>query len=322
MKFLDGIGMSDRIDLTEFDCVYLTYDEPKADEFWAQIQSNIPWAKRVHGVKGSDAAHKAAAQASDTERFVLIDGDNIPDWEFFNQQLVITDANREAVFRWRARNAINGLCYGNGGLSSWTRTFVMNMRTHEASDGRAETEVEFCYDPLYWAMHDVWSTTYPDQSPYHAWRAGFREGVKLCLDQGKRLDPAEFERNWIGNRHNLAIWCSIGADINNGIFAMTGARMGAYAVMFDDGWDHTAVQDFDRLRAIYDREEVEKTFTTHFAEAGTALRNRLGLDIVDASIAESKFFKKYQRVYQNVDIMLRENDYSRALREAAKSVRR
>jgi hypothetical protein len=46
-----------------------------------------PWAKRVDGIKGSDAAHKAAADASSTDRFVLIDGDNIPDAEFFNLQL-------------------------------------------------------------------------------------------------------------------------------------------------------------------------------------------------------------------------------------------
>ena len=68
--------MTEIIDISELDCVYLTYDEPQADDFWAQIRANVPWAKRVNGIKGSDAAHKAAALASDTERFILIDGDN------------------------------------------------------------------------------------------------------------------------------------------------------------------------------------------------------------------------------------------------------
>jgi hypothetical protein len=140
----------------------------------------VPWARRVDGVKGSDAAHKAAAAVSETERFILIDGDNMPDPEFFNSTLELPDAQWEsAVFRWRARNHVNGLMYGNGGLSSWTRTFVNNMRTHEATDGRTETEIEFCFDPLYWAMHDCYSTTYPNGSAFHAWRAGFREGVKM-----------------------------------------------------------------------------------------------------------------------------------------------
>jgi hypothetical protein len=64
-----------------------------------------------------DAAHKAAAAASTTERFILIDGDNIPDAAFFNQTLTFaTPEWEQAVFRWRARNHINGLMYGNGGL--------------------------------------------------------------------------------------------------------------------------------------------------------------------------------------------------------------
>jgi len=99
------------IDVADLDCIYLSYDEPNREEFWAKIKNMVPWAKRVDGVKGSDAAHKAAARASDTDRFVLIDGDNIPNGTFFNQTLVLpTPEHEKAVFRWRARNHINGLC--------------------------------------------------------------------------------------------------------------------------------------------------------------------------------------------------------------------
>jgi hypothetical protein len=152
-----------QIDVADLDCIYLTYDEPEKEQYWIKIKNMVPWAKRVDGVKGSDAAHKAAAASSDTDRFILIDGDNIPDPSFFNQTLVLPDQEYEnAVFRWRARNHVNGLMYGNGGLSSWTRDYVMNMRTHENTDGRNETVVEFCFDPRYWAMHDCYSTTYPN----------------------------------------------------------------------------------------------------------------------------------------------------------------
>lgn len=57
-----------KVDVADLDCIFLTYYEPKREEFWAQISNMVPWAKRVDGVKGSDAAHKAAAAASDTER--------------------------------------------------------------------------------------------------------------------------------------------------------------------------------------------------------------------------------------------------------------
>ena len=181
------------VDIADLDCIYLSYDEPQKEEFWVRIRNMVPWAKRVDGVKGSDAAHKAAADASDTERFILIDGDNLPDERFFNLTLEFADDTWEqAVFRWRARNHINGLMYGNGGVSSWTRDFVFNMRTHENTDDRDETVVEFCFDPLYWAMHDCYSTTYPNGSARHAWRAGFREGVKMCLNKGTRPTATEF----------------------------------------------------------------------------------------------------------------------------------
>jgi hypothetical protein len=75
--------------------------------------------------------------------------------------------------------------YGNGGMSSWTRTFVNNMRTHENTDGSDKTNIEFCFDPLYWAMHDCYSTTLHQLTrPKQAWRAGFREGVKMCTRDG------------------------------------------------------------------------------------------------------------------------------------------
>ena len=309
--------MSEIIEISEIDCVYLSYDEPRADEFWSKIQANLPWAKRVHGVKGSDAAHKAAATACDTERFILIDGDNLPNFEFFNQQLRISEANKDCVFRWRAYNNVNGLTYGNGGISSWTKTFVHDMKTHEATDGTNQTVVEFCFDNRYWAMHDVWSITYPNQSQYHAWRAGFREGVKLCLDQGRRTSLEEFDATvWHGNKFNLEIWCTAGRDVDYGEWAIAGARQGAYKAMFDDDWDYTEVRDFDKLEKIYNPQLINENLGYYT----NILRNRLGLNIVELDAEQSVWYKNYKSKYQNVDIMLPERDYVRAINETARSL--
>ena len=134
----------DTIHLEDLDVVYLTYDEPQKEEFWVKIKNMIPWAQRVDGVKGSDAAHKAAAAASNTERFILIDGDNMINDNFLDEVLVITDANKDAQFRWRSLNHVNGLYYGNGGVSCWTKTFINTMRTHEAADPlNPHTNIEF-----------------------------------------------------------------------------------------------------------------------------------------------------------------------------------
>ena len=302
-----------RIDTADLDCIYLTYDEPEREEFWVKIKNMIPWAQRVDGVKGSDAAHKAAAAASNTERFILIDGDNIPTEQFFNLTLDFPDATWEsAVFRWRARNHINGLMYGNGGISSWTRTFVNRMRTHEATDGSVETQVEFCFDPLYWAMHDCYSTTYPNGSAFHAWRAGFREGVKMCLNKGARPTVTEFrQRVHQRNLDHLTIWHNIGRDVEHGIWAMAGARQGTYMTMITPTWNHCAVQDFDELEKLWltVQDSNPEMVAGHVAED---LATQLDLPMITVLGAESAFFKQHYRSnWHNQGVMVREIDVIR-----------
>ena len=307
------------IDIADLDCIYLSYDEPSKEEFWVKIKNMVPWAQRVDGVKGSDAAHKAAAAASDTERFILIDGDNLPDPAFFNQTLTFPSAEyQRAVFRWRARNHINGLMYGNGGLSSWTREFVNNMNTHEATDGRDETVVEFCFDPLYWAMYDCYSTTYPNGSAQHAWRAGFREGVKMCLDKGRRPTASEFRtRVHQRNLDHLTVWHNVGADVEHGAWAMAGARQGTAMTMLDgiDGaWNYHLVQDFGVLNnvlwpAVADADPVE--LAESFAQ-DLATQLDLPMNMLDAK--QSAFFKHHYRSnWHNKGIMVREIDVIREI---------
>jgi hypothetical protein len=248
----------------------------------------------VDGVKGSDAAHKAAAAVSDTDRFVLIDGDNLPDPVFFNQCLTLDDSNIDCVFRYRAKNHINGLMYGNGGLSIWTRDFANNMRTHENTDGRDETNVEFCFDPKYIAMHDCYSTTYPNGSAFQAWRAGFREGVKMCLNQGRRPSASEFkDRVHTRNLDHLTIWHNVGADVENGLWAIAGARQGTYMTMLTD-WDFVQVQSFDALSEIWD-ENKSCDPADLIMEFRDPLRTQLDLPMGIHGAELSKFFKHHYR---------------------------
>lgn len=302
-----------QIDIADLDCIYLSYDEPQQEEFWTKIKNMVPWARRVSNIRGSDAAHKAAAMASLTERFILVDGDNLPDPAFFNQTLDLpTPEYEKAVFRWRARNNINGLMYGNGGLSSWTKDFVMNMKTHEASDGSVDTQVEFCFDPLYWAMYDCYSTTYPNGSPFHAWRAGFREGVKMCLNRGAKPSVAEFQsRVHSKNLDNLTIWHNIGADAEYGEWAIVGSRMGTYMTMLTH-WDHTAVQNFDELQKLWLTVENEQPRILANRLA-TDLNTQLDLPMLIVEAEQSKFFKQhYLSNWHNRGVMTREIDVIRA----------
>jgi hypothetical protein len=303
-----------QVDIADLDCIYLSYDEPQKEEFWVRIRNMVPWAKRVDGVKGSDAAHKAAAAASDTERFILIDGDNIPDESFFNLTLEFPDESWEkATLRWRARNHINGLMYGNGGISSWTREFVNNMRTHENTDGRSETVVEFCFDPLYWPMHDCYSTTYPNGSAFQAWRAGFREGVKMCLDRGRKPNQTEF-KDLVHKRNldHLTIWHNVGADVDFGMWAIAGARQGTYMTMLTN-WDYTEVQNFDKLQELWltVKDSQPELVANTVADE---LHIQLDLPMSMLLAEQSAFFKHHYRSnWHNRGVMTREIDVIRSI---------
>ena len=45
-----------------YDIVFISYEEPNADDVYAELKERYPMAKRVHGVKGIHQAHIAAAK--------------------------------------------------------------------------------------------------------------------------------------------------------------------------------------------------------------------------------------------------------------------
>jgi len=218
-----------KIRILDNDIIFLSYDEPNCEKNYADLCSKLPWAKRVHGVKGSDAAHKACAALSETEYFVTVDGDNIIDPSFLQVEIDLDElgVTPDYVFSWCGKVHVNGLMYGNGGLKLWTRKFVNEMKTHEISNpDDAKGLVEFCFDEKYYQFNKNYSESFTNATPFQAWRAGFREGVKMSLNEGERSD--DVQSVWWQNYQRLLVWCSVGADVENGWWSMLGAREGAY----------------------------------------------------------------------------------------------
>jgi hypothetical protein len=260
----------------EFDVVFLSYDEPNADLHYADLCNKVPWAKRVHGVKGSDAAHKAAAELSDTDWLVTVDADNIVDPKFFN--LEIDTANPKIqVYSWLGRNKLNGLMYGNGGLKIWKKDFILNMKSHEASDSD-RAQVDFCWEDGYQQFKECYSETVITGSPFQAWRAGFREGVKMTLHDGVKVSPQEIkERIWWHNLHRLKIWSTVGAHEENGLYAIHGTRLGTWMTNCTN-WNYVDVRDFEILKNIYEEKVNHTCIEEDIKDLGYKLKLELGLD--------------------------------------------
>lgn len=303
--------MKKTYNVADLDCVFISYDEPKKEEFWADLLNKVPYAKRVDGVKGFDNAHKAAARLSETERFVQVDGDNIVDENFFNQTITVDDSNFNTVFRYRGYNHINGLIYGNGGVVIWPTQTVLEMKTHENADAE-HAQVEFWGVPHEPKM-GIYSTTYPNQSPFHTVRAGLREGIKMSLHQGTKIDKKDFIKNIArSNLNKLQIWCSIGADVEWGLLALLGARYGCYQTVLGD-WDYNIINNYTDLKEFCEKELLQKFDTEQkqwdeIRRLGEALNHHLNLGICEMDANASKFFKQHYKMIQqfNLDASERE----------------
>jgi hypothetical protein len=291
------------IKIIEQDIIFLSYDEPNAEKNYADLLTKAPWAKRVHGVKGSDAAHKACAALSETEYFVTVDADNIIDPKFLEIEIDL-DAlglTSENVFSWCGKVHVNGLMYGNGGLKLWTRKFVNEMRTHENSDpSDVKGLVEFCFDDRYYQFNECYSESFTNATPFQAWRAGFREGVKMSLDQGAKI--GNLRKVWWQNYERLLIWCNVGADVTNGLWSIYGAREGAYLTNCTD-WDYANVRDFEYLTEQWKEKYSKITqdmLNYEIMGLGDTLRHECKIELAEMNADSSKFFKSVYRPTQRI----------------------
>ena len=288
--------MSQKFKVMDCDIVYLSYDEPNAEENYADLLTKVPWAKRVHGVEGSDAAHKACARLSETERLVVIDGDNKIRPEFLKQEVEFKDEVEldKSVISWGAQNVINGLIYGNGGIKCWPTQLVLDMKTHEAAESdNAKTQVDFCWDINYIQMEQCMSDVYNNASAQQAWRAGFREGVKMGLLEGSKADNIVKQVHW-KNFQRLLVWMHVGMDVANGAWAIYGARQGCYMTNCTD-WDYVNVRDFKWLNsywAEHDSQTTDKMLPFEIMGIGETLKHELDMSIADPFTNEqSRLFK-------------------------------
>ena len=233
--------------------VFMSFDEPWADAGWRDLKTKAPHAKRVHGVAGLDACHKAAAKTAGGEWFITVDADTTIDPAFLDVEIPRKLLNRNFRLQWHCRNEVNGLVSGNGSLKLWPVTLAMMMRTHEAAPA-TKVSIDHEIDQIVPGqsmgvqMPGCYSRTNPAQTPYHAFRSGFREGVllgHLLVQQialnGQDSPQAEYMMGL------LRIWCTLGRQAQNGLWLIYGARLGLRLALEQSDWDPRQVNSYEWL---------------------------------------------------------------------------
>ena len=261
----------------DYSVVFLSYDEPNCEENYNHLLNLNPQTLRVHGVKGSDTAHKECAKLAQTDSVIIVDGDNFVKPEFFNTSLDLPINNLQTkVLSFSAYNTINGNSYGNGGIKVWPVSLLNSMRTHENGSG-----VDF--DMTTYSELDIVASDIRFASDYQAFRAGFREGVKLLLENNlpkalTQIDYRNFDRLWM--------WSHVGADMPHGEHAIYGARL-AINWMLTQTFDYNNIIDFESIEDYYTGSVADSNQLFHLVRTET--NNWLLGDVL--SVEDSRHYR-------------------------------
>jgi len=171
------------------DIIFLSYDEPCAEQNWKILKENFPRAKRVHGVKGRTAAYHAAANMSETPYFFAVFPtiDLDPNFDFSFQPDRMKDRGH---YIFHATNPVNGLEYGHRAVIMYHK-FLCLLTSNPYLD--------FTLSQPHTVVPKLCGVSHFNQTPEISWRVAFREVLKLCDTK-----PT------VESKYRLKKWCELG----------------------------------------------------------------------------------------------------------------
>jgi len=222
-----------------YDIVFISYGEANADSNWDKLKQQYPMAKRVKDVKGIHQAHVAGAKKCFTKMFWVVDGDAqiLDDFKFDHE---VSSYDLDCVHVWRAKNPVNGLEYGYGGVKLLPRMLTLKMDT-------TTNDMTTSISDKFKAMPSVSNITAFNTDPLSTWRGAFRECAKLASKtiQGQ----LEEETN-----DRLKTWTTH-ADGIHSRYALRGANAGMQFGL-SVGADLGLINNFEWLEQQYANDSV------------------------------------------------------------------
>tara|TARA_B100000424_G_C22823738_1_gene440475 strand:- start:70 stop:753 length:684 start_codon:yes stop_codon:yes gene_type:complete len=225
-----------------YDAVFISYNEPDADERYKRLLERYPNTKRIHGVKGIHQAHIAAAKKCSTKMFWVIDGDAdlLPE---FNLDHKVNEYDLDCVHVWRSRNPINNLIYGYGGVKLLPRRLTMKVDVNS-------TDMTTSISDRFKAMPFVSNVTNFNTDEFSTWKSAFRECAKLSskvIDRQEEGETNERLKIWTTRAHGR--FCE---------YAIRGARAGMEFGL-SGGADLRLINNFEWLQERFHMDEMHDT---------------------------------------------------------------
>jgi hypothetical protein len=221
-----------------YDIVFISYNEPNAEENYKTLRDRFKNVKRVHGVKGIHQAHIAAANLAETDMFWVVDGDAVI-VDDFSFDYPVSRYERDIVCVWHSKNPINDLTYGYGGVKLLPRNLTLEMDVTTA-------DMTTSISKRFKAIPRLSNVTAFNTDPFNTWKSAFRECVKLSSKTIDGQVDSETEQR-------LTAWCTLNESVPYGYHAYMGAIAGKYFGLF---WQNAPSE----LVKINDFEWLEQQF--------------------------------------------------------------
>lgn len=237
------IDVTDQLNEDQLDVIFISYNEPNAENNWSRVKEKAPWAQRIDGVKGILNAHKAAAKIARTDMFYVVDGDAhlVDTWKFTYRPSIF---DRDCTYIWAANNPLTNLTYGHGGVKLFSKEKLLKLKKWRTLD------MTTCVSEKIKVMSEISNVTEFNTDDFSSWKTAFRECVKLCLSV--QTDHANEN-----HKVRLDAWGNINSNKAYAQPAIEGAR---HAILFFKENEF----DADALTKINDREWLEQQFKTTY----------------------------------------------------------
>lgn len=215
--------------------IYFLYnDEANWAENWQRLNSKTTNCHAVKAIGTIFESHKHIANLCNEDRFYVVDGDCwIVDSFNFDKQI---ELKPKSVAVFRAKNPVNGLVYGHGGI----KLFSKDCFSAERLNGPDMTTT---LADAYLKINILASEHRFNYSAYATWRTAFREAVKLSAGVIKNGNDTE-------TKERLTMWCEAGNETQYGYFSIQGARQGV-AYTLSENADFTLVNNFAWLESKF-----------------------------------------------------------------------
>lgn len=215
-----------------YDIIFISYNEPHADDNWISLKNRFPYAKRVNGIKGIHQAHIEAAKIANTTMFWVVDADAII-VDSFDFSYIPSLDEQTYVHVYTSINPINDLQYGYGGVKLLPKELTINMNVNN-------TDMTTSISKNFKLMNEISNITAFNTGPFETWKSAFRECAKLASKIIVRQNDEE-------TNERLETWTTVGHDREFGEYAIRGARAGMEFGL-SSGNDIQLINDFEWLK--------------------------------------------------------------------------